>query len=203
MGFLFGSKDTTTTNKVELDPDLKAAALQNLDIGNEVGAIGMPMYRGPSVAGFSPQQLAGMQGVDQTAAAFGMPSAVNWQQQQNGSFSAPQGMDQAAMYTALTGMAPPDSTAGGHSGYSFMPMFEDALARTPAAQRAAVESFFMNPHTGAAPTNASVPAPKTKFSGGKVVGSRKSDKGGDTLEDRLRKLKTNEYGHSYRSGSDR
>ena len=159
-----GNKTQTTT--VELPRELKEAAIQHLDIGNEVASIGMPQYQGPSIAGFSPQQMAGMQGIDQSAAAFGMPSAVNWQQQsaqQGGGMQAPQGMDSAALFQALTGMQQPQDQIGGFQGYSLQPLLEQALQRTPAAQRAAVESFVMNPHTGAAPTNASVPKPKTKY----------------------------------------
>ena len=168
----------TTTSKVELDPDLKAAALQNLDIGNEVAAIGMSPFRGASIAGFSPQQMAAMQSQDQAAAAFDMPSAVDWRQKPDGSFAKPQGMGANAMYQALTGMAAPTAQAGGQTGYSLIPFLEQGLANTPAAQLAATRSFLMDPRTGAAPTNASVPAPKTDYvkRGNKVVATKKKKK---------------------------
>lgn len=150
---------TTQKTEVKLPPEIEAAAKANLDIGNSVASLGAVRYNAPTIAGFSPQQMAGMQATDQAAAAFGMPSAVNWQQQ-GGAMAAPKGMDNNALYTALTGMPPPNSQAGGFSGYSTQGIADDAYARLPAAQRALIESFTMNPVTGAAPTNTTVPAQK-------------------------------------------
>lgn len=160
MGKKGGSQ--TQTTKVEYPEEIRRAAEQNLDIANEVAAIGYSPYSGPTIAGFSPQQLAGMQSVDQGAAAFGMPSAVNWQQQ-GGQMAAPQGMSTDALYRALTGMAPPNAQAGGFSGYSAMPLYQAGLDNTAPAQLAATQSFFMDPVTGAPPVSASVPAPKTQL----------------------------------------
>ena len=150
-----GKKGGETTSTVKLPKAIERASKDNLNIANEVGALGMSPYRLNTVAGLSPQQLAAMQGVDEQASAFGMPSALG---QQGGA-----GMDKDAMYTALTGMPPPTTDAAGNLGYSGIPAMEAAIAATPDAQRAAIESFVMNPYTGEAPTNLSVPAPKTSF----------------------------------------
>lgn len=158
MGKKGGS--STQTTKVELDPEIKKAALANLGIADSVASLGATPYNGPSIAGFSPQQMAAMQGVDQAAAAFGMPSAVNWQQGQGGAMQAPRGMSNADLFKALTGMPAPNSSAGGFSGYNTAPIGQAAFNSLPPAQRALIQSFTMNPVTGAMPTNSTVPSPK-------------------------------------------
>ncbi len=150
-----GSKGDQTTQKIELPPEIEAAAIANLNVADEVGSIGHTPYRGPTVAGFSPQQIAAMRGVDAQAAAFNMPSTLG---KSNG-----QGMTTDQIYTAMTGMPPPNSSAGGFSGYSGLPLMQESIERTPAAQRAAIESFVMDPYTGAPPTNLSIPAPLTQY----------------------------------------
>jgi len=144
---------------VELPPEIKQAAIANLGIADSVASLGATPFNGPSIAGFAPQQMAAMQATDQAAAAFGMPSAVNWQQGRGGAMSAPKGMSNDAMFQALTGMPAPNSQAGGFSGYNTQPIAQAAYAQLPAAQRALIESFTMNPRTGAAPANTSVPKP--------------------------------------------
>lgn len=158
MGKKGGS--STQTTKVELDPDIKKAALANLGIADSVASLGATPYNGPSIAGFSPQQMAAMQGVDQAAAAFGMPSAVNWQQGQSGAMRAPSGMNNDDLFRALTGMPAPNSFAGGFGGYNTAPIGQAAFDRLPPAQRALIQSFTMDPVTGAAPANSTVPVPK-------------------------------------------
>ena len=170
MGKKGGSSTQTTT--VELPPEIKQAAIANLGIADSVASLGATPYNGPSIAGFSPQQMAAMQGTDQAAAAFGMPSAVNWQQGRGGAMQAPRGMSNDALYQALTGMPSPNSQAGGFSGYNTAPIGQAAFDRLPAAQRALIQSFTMNPVTGAAPLNSTVPVPKydvQKALGGKPV----------------------------------
>lgn len=158
MGKKGGS--STQTTKVELPPEIEQAAIANLGVADSVASLGATPYSGPSIAGFSPQQMAAMQGTDQAAAAFGMPSAVNWQQGRDGSMNAPRGMNNNALFQALTGMPAPNSQIGGFSGYNTAPLGQAAFDRLPPAQRALIKSFTMNPVTGAAPTNSTVPTPK-------------------------------------------
>ena len=71
-----GKKGGEETSTVTLPPEITEASLANLDIANEVGAIGYQPNRAASIAGFSPAQMNGMQGYDQQASAFGMPSSL-------------------------------------------------------------------------------------------------------------------------------
>lgn len=158
MGKKGGS--STQTTKVELPPEIKQAAIANLGVADSVASLGATPYNGPSIAGFAPQQMAAMQGTDQAAAAFGMPSAVNWQQGRDGAMNAPRGMNNDELFQALTGMPAPNSQMGGFRGYNTAPLGQAAFDRLPPAQRALIQSFTMNPVTGAAPTNTSVPLPE-------------------------------------------
>lgn len=108
----------TTTSSSSVDPDLKRAALENLEMAKAVGQLGYVPYKGPEVAGMSPGQIAAMQGTNMGAAAFGLPTSA-----------VPTGADLSSydLYTqALNNMAP--------------------------GQRAFIEAMFIDPITGAAPT---------------------------------------------------
>lgn len=147
---------STTTEAVnELPPEIRAAAIANLGLADEIGQIGHVQNQGPKVAGFAPQQIAGMQGMDQAANAFGMPNTLG----AGGGI----GMSQADLYQALTGIKAPDSTMGGLTGYSGMDYLNAAKGTTPAGQRAAIESMSMDPNTGASPTNLSIPQAQTEY----------------------------------------
>lgn len=143
MGKKGGSETTSTT--VKLPKEIEDAAKQNIKVADQIAALGAMPYRGTAVAGFSPQQLRGMQGQDQAASAFGMPSALG--------AGGGQGMSHKDMFTALTGMPPPNSNTGGFQGYSTAPIFDQAYAQLSPGQRNMIESFLINPNTGAAPTN--------------------------------------------------
>lgn len=147
-----GGQETTST--VKLPPEIEAAAKENLRIANEVASIGYTPYQGPTVAGFSPQQMNAMRGTDQAAAFFGMPNS--------GTGQMPQG---AAADSALTGLPPPQQAAGGFSGYSPFSLYKAAIDNLPPAQRAMIESFVIDPYTGAPPTNPTVPQPEFRYTG--------------------------------------
>jgi len=88
----------TTTSSSSVDPDLKRAALENLEMAKAVGQLGYVPYKGPEVAGMSPGQIAAMQGTNMGAAAFGLPTSA-----------VPTGADLSSydLYTqALNNMAP-------------------------------------------------------------------------------------------------
>lgn len=193
-----GKKGGSETQTIELPPEIREAAIQNLDIANEVASIGAMPYRGPAIAGFSPMQQSAMQGVDQAASAFGMPSNVDWQQGRQGQMRAPRGMSQNDMLTALTGMPPPNAQAGGFSGYSGAPIADQQMAALPEAQRRLLESFTINPETGAGPTNPSVPIPRSQSEG-----FRGSPKARETVRRRMRERRERErrFG-SKKSGSN-
>lgn len=110
-----GGKKTSSTT---IDPDLKAAALENLAMAKKVGQLGYVPYTGDTVAGMQPGQIAAIQSGNLGAEAFGLPS-----------------------------MAVP--TGANLNPYA---AYQTALANIPAGQRAFIESLFVNPQTGAAPT---------------------------------------------------
>ena len=144
-----GGKGGSTTTVTELPDFIEKAAKENLAIADEVAAIGFNPYMGPTVAGFGPQQMNAFQNVNQAAGAFGLSNV-----------GLDPGMTNAQIGQALTGMAPPQQSVGGISGYSGVPLYQAALEQMPPAQRAMIESFFINPQTGAAPLNPAVPRPQ-------------------------------------------
>ena len=122
-----GGKGGSQTTQVEVPQYIQDAAKANLAKGEEISKIGYTPYYGPSVAAFSPMQVAAMQSAADFGTAFGM---------------APQ-MDVAASLPEA------QQFAGGISGYSSAPLYEQAVAELAArrpAQAAAIESQFINPY---------------------------------------------------------
>jgi hypothetical protein len=163
-----------TTTEIKLPKELTDAANQNIALTDLIGKMGFMPNKGATVAGFSPQQIAGMQGVDQSASAFGMPSAVNWQGGQgNNGFTAPQGMDQSAMYQAMTGMAPPSVDTGmGFNGYSPYQGFEQMKAGLSPQQIQQIDKLSTDP-MGA--VKAAAPPPAKRVSLRERMASRSKD----------------------------
>lgn len=115
---------------------IEDASKQNLALADKLAGIGYVPYYGPDIAALSPMQQAAMQNTQQAAGAFGMDTG-------------------AGQY-----MPEPTTFAGGVQGYSSAPMFEQSvqnLAKYRPAQSQYMESFFMNPVTGAQGSNV-VPA---------------------------------------------
>jgi len=129
-----------STEKTEIDPELRKFALDNLDMARRVSQLGPIAYTGDTVAGMQPGQIAAIQSGNMGGEAFGLPT-----------------------------MAVP--TGANLNPYA---AYEAALANIPAGQRAFIESMFINPQTGAAPTMtygapAATPAavaPQQRSSGG-------------------------------------
>lgn len=65
---------TTTSSSNKIDPDLKAAALENLAFAKKVGQLGYVPYTGATVAGMQPGQISAIQSGNLGAEAFGLPS---------------------------------------------------------------------------------------------------------------------------------
>jgi hypothetical protein len=108
-----GGKTTTS-----IDPDLKKAALENLEMTRRAGQLGFVPYKGATVAGFQPMQLAAMQNLNTGLDAFGM-----------GASPMPTGED-----------------------LSSYPIYQEQLAMMAPGQRDFINSMFIDPMTGAAPT---------------------------------------------------
>lgn len=125
-----------STQKTEIDPELRKFALENLDRARKVGQIGYIPYTGDTVAGMQPGQIAAIQSGNMGGEAFGLPTMA----------------------------VPTGANLNPYSAYT------DALANIPAGQRAFIESMFINPQTGAAPTmnfgQTAAPASNTQQSSG-------------------------------------
>lgn len=124
-----GGKGGSQTTKVQVPAYIENAAKKNLARADEISRIGYTPYYGPDVAAFSPMQQASFQNTADTASAFGM--------------SAP-----ASQQAIMGGMSAPTTYAGGVSGYSSAPMYEQSLetlkAKRP-AQYAAIMGQFIDP----------------------------------------------------------
>ena len=126
-----GGKGGSTSTSVQVPAWLESAAQQNLARADRVAQLGYTPYYGPDVAAFSPMQQAAMQGTNQAAAAFGMPSI-----------------------DAMAGITAPQTFAGGVQGYSSAPLYQqsvEALRANAPGQAAAMGQMFIDPMTGAQP----------------------------------------------------
>ena len=118
------------TTKTEIPAWLENASRENIAMGNQVAGLGYVPYYGPDVAAFTPMQQATFQNTGQAANAFGMAG---------GGMTGMEGMPQAQQF------------AGGVSGYSSAPMFQETMAALEAnnpGQFAAIQNMFINPQTG-------------------------------------------------------
>jgi hypothetical protein len=122
-----GSQTQSTT----IPKFLEDAARENIALGNQVAGLGYVPYFGADVASFTPMQQASFQNTGQAANAFGLAGGN---------------------LTGMEGMPQPQQFAGGVSGYSSAPMFQETMAALEAnnpAQFAAIQDMFNNPQTGA------------------------------------------------------
>ena len=117
------SKGGSETQTTEIPDWLKGPAIRNLQRAEDVQRIPYMPYRGPDVAGFNPTQQAAMGTNIDTARAFGLLG------------------DNYLNLTPLSGMPEPTEFAGGWSGYSSMPLYDQALEETKAKQPEAWEQY--------------------------------------------------------------
>ena len=116
-----GGKGGSETTKTEVPDWIKQPAIRNLQRAEDVQRIEYMPYRGPEVAAFNATQNAAMYNNIATAKAFGL-------------------LDPNSTLTATTGMPTP-TDFNGFSGYSSMPIYDQALAETKAAQPEAVALY--------------------------------------------------------------
>ena len=118
-----GGKGGSQSTKVEIPAWMEDAAKRNLARGEAISRIGYVPKFGPDIAAFNEADRAARSNVNAMAEAFGMAGA--------GDFSMPETVE-----------------AGGVSGYSSAPLFEQALeelkTRRP-GQFAAISSQFIDP----------------------------------------------------------
>jgi hypothetical protein len=119
------------TQSTSIPKWLEDAARENIATGNQVAGLGYVPYFGADVASFTPMQQASFQNTGQAANAFGLAGGG---------------------LTGMEGMPQPQQFAGGVSGYSSAPLFQETMAALEAnnpAQFAAIQNMFNNPQTGA------------------------------------------------------
>ncbi len=114
-----GGKSGSEVEETSIPEWIKQPAIRNLQRAEDVQRIEYMPYRGPEVAGFTPSQISAFQNNLDTARAFGL----------------------AAPGSVMDGIPTPSTFAGGVSGYSTMPLYEEALAETTAAQPDAVAQY--------------------------------------------------------------
>ena len=143
-----GGKGGSTTSQVQIPEYIEAAAQRNLNKAERISQLGYVPYYGPDVAALTPMQQASMRNVADTAGAFGLQTTA--------------GQD-------VYGMPEPTTYAGGVQGYSSAPMFEQAqaeLARRRPAQKSYIDSFFIDPFSGAYGSNVQAPIDYTGYATG-------------------------------------
>ena len=141
-----GGKGGSSTTEVKIPEYLEKAAQRNLNKAEALSQIGYTPYYGPDVAAFTPMQNAAFQNTAGTASAFGM--------------AAPSGND------IYGGMGPATTYANGVTGYSSAPLYEQSLAQLAQkapAQKAYIDSFFIDPRTGRAGGNVQAPIDYNQF----------------------------------------
>ena len=148
-----GGKGGSETTKTEVPDWIKQPAIRNLQRAEDVQRIEYMPYRGPEVAAFNATQNAAMNNNIGTAKAFGL-------------------LDPNSTLTATTGMPTP-TDFNGFSGYSSMPIYDQALADTKTAQPEAValyDSLFganamaqLNASRGTGGRGGAIPSPARNY----------------------------------------
>lgn len=130
-----GGKGGSQSSSVEVPQYIEDAARRNLARAEQIGQTGHVQYRGPDVAAFTPMQQSAFQNTNNAASAFGM--------------STPEGGIEGSL-------GEPTTYANGMQGYSSAPIYDQAMqnfAENSPGQKAYIDSFFIDPVTGAPRSN--------------------------------------------------
>jgi hypothetical protein len=137
-----------SSTSVEIPAYIEDAAKKNLTRADKISALGsVPLSFGPTAAAFTPMQTSAFTNTADQAMSFGL--------------NAPTG--DAAMYG---GMDAPTTYANGISAYSAAPLYNNIMDEFAAArpgQKAYIDSFFIDPFTGAAGYNVGDPIDYTTY----------------------------------------
>ena len=131
-----GGKGGSQTSEVKVPQYIEDAGKANLARADELAKIGFTPNYGPDVAAFTPMQQAAFQGTSDMANAFGRASPTGQQD-------------------IMGGMPAPTQYAGGVSGYSAAPMYQQSIDQLRAerpAQYQAMTAPFIDPVTGRQPS---------------------------------------------------
>lgn len=170
-----GGKGGSQSTEVKIPGYIEDASKANINLAQKIAGMGYVPYYGPDVAAATGQQKAAWQGANDAASAFGMP-------------------------TAAIDLPKEQQFANGVSGYSSGGLYDQALAelrsRRPgiAARRDAVMNMMRGGGGGAV-------SPVAPVSGG--GGVTPDPRRGPVPSNVTAIIPWNEYGHTYRSGSDR
>ena len=139
--------------KTELPAWYQKYAEKSLAQADKIAQIGYRPNVGPDIAAFNPTQVAGMQGANDWAAAFGGGTG----QGGNTPVDVAASLPQATTY------------AGGIQGLSSYPMYEEAMKKFAAmfpGQSDYIKGFSIDPQTGAPASQYEALAGMTNGSGG-------------------------------------
>jgi len=152
-----------SSTSVEIPAYIEDAAKKNLTRADKISALGsVPLSFGPTAAAFTPMQTSAFSNTADQAMSFGL--------------NAPTG--DAAMYG---GMDAPTTYANGISAYSAAPLYNNIMDEFAAArpgQKAYIDSFFIDPFTGAAGYNVGDPIDYTTYTNTSTNTGGGSDGGG-------------------------
>jgi len=140
-----GGKGGSTTSTVEVPQYIEDAARRNLERADLISKIGYVPYYGPEVAAMTPAQEAAFASTQQLGSAFGLPTTL-------GTSTLPSATVGIRSSDYDMGVPAPQTFAGGVRGYSSAPMFEEAMdefGRRRPAQKAFIDSLFIDPFSGA------------------------------------------------------
>jgi hypothetical protein len=167
-----GGKGGTTTTKVEIPQYIEDASKANLARADEVARTGYIPYMGPDVAAMTGDQLSAMANTNSMASAMGMATAEP---------TLPQ---------------PVQTFANGVQGYSSYPIYEETMDRF-ASERPGqfdhISGMFIDPVTGAGPTNSAFARDSVSPGGGW------RDWGGNWAQSRLDEFDRTSYDHGVSS----
>ena len=153
-----------SSTSVEIPAYIEDAAKKNLTRADKISALGsVPLSFGPTAAAFTPMQTSAFTNTADQAMSFGL--------------NAPTG--DAAMYG---GMDAPTTYANGVSAYSAAPLYNNIMDEFAAArpgQKAYIDSFFIDPFTGAAGYNVGNPIDYTTYTNTSTNTGGGSDGGGN------------------------
>lgn len=127
------------TSTTALPPEILAVAKQNMGMADEASKIGFVPYQGNTVAALTPMQQAAMQNTQGALGNFNMKTGAE--------------QAKASGVDPYTGLAMSPTLQGGVLGYSPMAQYQAAKDKIAPVQRGLIDSFTVNPDTGAAPAS--------------------------------------------------
>ena len=169
-----GGKGGSTSSSVEIPEYIEKAAQRNLNKAERISQLGYVPYYGPDVAAFTPMQQASFQNTADVAGAFGMNAPTSQQD-------------------IMGGMGAPTQYAGGVSGYSSAPIYQQSLnelAMQRPAQKAYMDSFFIDPYSGSYGSNAFAPIDYNMYP--TYAETQRAAQGALTMEDMRRQSRSDE-----------